>query len=61
MSVKIFEIKCTKCNQGIFKGEPETCTYCGTQITDDLIEADLKQRSKELREGIKTTPVYEIK
>lgn len=62
MSVKIFDIRCVKCGQGVFKGEPnkEVCTYCGIAITEDLILADMEKRSQELKTKIEDLKVYEF-
>jgi hypothetical protein len=51
MNVKVFDIKCSKCNQGVFKGKPfeEVCDHCGERISDELIESWIQ----EVSEGMK--------
>jgi ribosomal protein L37E len=62
MSVQISKIRCTKCNQGVFEGKPnnEKCSHCGTPLTDELMEADMKRTSEELKRGIKPNPEFVI-
>lgn len=51
MDVKILDIKCSKCNQGVFTGVvfEEKCNYCGENISDELIITCLENVSEELK------------
>jgi len=51
MDINVFNIKCTKCNQGVFIGKAfeEKCDHCGENISDELIVACLENVSEELK------------